>query len=38
MIQYDQFQLIQKALASTAQEIEGQEGGQSAQLTAPSKI
>lgn len=34
MIQYDQFQLIQKALASTAQKIEGQEGGQSAQLTA----
>lgn len=34
MIHYDQIQLIQKALASTAQEIEGHEGGQSAQLTA----
>ncbi|MES1036056.1 hypothetical protein [Bacillus pumilus] len=34
MIQYDQFQLIQKALDSTAQEMKGQEGGQSAQLNA----
>lgn len=34
MIHYDQIQLIQKALTSTAQEIEGHEGGQSAQLTA----
>ncbi|MEI4790705.1 hypothetical protein WAX46_10560 [Bacillus sp. FJAT-53060] len=34
MIHYDQFQLIQKALASTVQEIEGHETGQSAQLAA----
>ncbi|KSU71229.1 hypothetical protein [Bacillus altitudinis] len=34
MIHYDQFQLIQKALASTAREIEGLETGQSAKLTA----
>nr|MDH3109622.1 hypothetical protein [Bacillus altitudinis] len=34
MIHYDQFQLIQKALASTAREIEGIETGQSAKLTA----
>ncbi|MED1747844.1 MULTISPECIES: hypothetical protein [Bacillus] len=34
MIHYDQFQLIEKALASTAQEIEGYETGQSAQLAA----
>ncbi|MFS0657164.1 hypothetical protein [Bacillus sp. 179-C3.3 HS] len=33
MIQYDQFQLIQKALAATAQKLKGQENGQSAQLT-----
>ncbi|MBK4212009.1 hypothetical protein EGI07_07235 [Bacillus pumilus] len=34
MIHYDQIQLIQKALNSTAQEIEGHEGGQSVQLAA----
>ncbi|WP_353855461.1 hypothetical protein [Bacillus sp. Bos-x628] len=34
MIQYDQFQLIEKALSSTAQEIQGQGSGQPAQLVA----